>query len=69
MIRDLAISLATGAVVFAFLCGVAFAHQSPDCAYIRAQVKEHGKLKAYAWALANGYTPSEIARIRKQCGV
>ena len=69
MIRDLAAALAAGAIVFAFLCFAAFAHPSPDCAYIRAQVKEHGKIKAIAWALAQGYTPSEIARIRKQCGV
>lgn len=69
MMADLLKALAGGAVVFVMLCGLAFAHQSPDCAYIRAQVKEHGKIKAYAWALANGYTPSEIARIRKQCGV
>jgi hypothetical protein len=69
MLSDLLKALAGGALVFAFLCGVAFAHPSPDCQYIRAQVKEHGKIKAIAWALANGYSPSEIARIRKVCGV
>jgi hypothetical protein len=69
MIRDLAISSAVGALFFVLLTSYAFAHQSPDCAYIRAQVKEHGKIKAIAWALSQGYSPSEIARIRKQCGV
>lgn len=43
--------------------------QPVDCAEVRAKVKEHGKVKAYAWALAAGYSPAEIARIRKQCGV
>ena len=40
-----------------------------DCAMVRAQVAQHGKIKAIAWALANGYTPSEISRIRKACRV
>jgi hypothetical protein len=69
MLCDLLKALAGGALVSLWLCGVAFAHQSPDCTYIRAQVKQHGKIKAIAWALANGYSPSEIARIRKVCGV
>lgn len=69
MIRDLAISLTAGAIFFLVLSSYAFAHQPPDCTYIRAQVKEHGKIKAIAWALSQGYSPSEIARIRKQCGV
>jgi len=40
-----------------------------NCPMVRAQVKEHGKFKAYAWALANGYSPREISRIRKLCNV
>lgn len=62
------VALATLAT-FLFLCGVAFANQTPDCSYIKEQVKEHGKIKAYAWALASGYTPRDIARIRKLCNV
>lgn len=41
----------------------------PDCEMVRAQVAQHGKIAAYAWALANGYTPREISRIRKACGI
>lgn len=40
-----------------------------NCAEVRAKVAEHGKVRAYAWALANGYSLKDIARIRKQCGV
>ena len=62
-------SLLGGAFVFALLCRLAFANDAPDCAMIREKVKEHGRVAAYAWALANGYSPKDIARIRKQCGV
>ena len=48
---------------------VAIASEAYDCAMIREKVKEHGRVAAYAWALANGYSPKDIARIRKQCGV
>ncbi|ANW00697.1 hypothetical protein [Bradyrhizobium icense] len=40
-----------------------------DCHMIRAHIAQHGKLAAYAWAIANGYSPKDIARIRKVCGV
>ena len=43
--------------------------QPVDCAEVRAKVKEHGKVVAYAWALAQGLSPKDIARIRRQCGV
>lgn len=69
MIPDLFKPLIGGAFVFAVLCGLAFANDAPDCAMIREKVKEHGRVAAYAWALANGYSPKDIARIRKQCGV
>ncbi len=42
---------------------------TPDCPSIRSLVAEHGKIAAYAWALANGYSPKEITRIRKVCGI
>ena len=45
------------------------ADQSVDCAQVKAMVSHHGKVAAYAWALANGYTVKEISRIRKQCGI
>lgn len=69
MIGDGVKALVGAAIVFVFLYGVAFAHPHVDCDMIRSQVKEHGKIKAYAWALANGYSPKEITRIRKACGV
>lgn len=40
-----------------------------DCDQVKALVKHHGKVTAYAWAVANGYTPKEISRIRKLCGI
>ena len=60
---------AFAAATFLLLCAVAFAEGQPDCAVIRAKIAEHGKLAVYAWALANGYSPKEIARVRKVCGV
>lgn len=39
------------------------------CPDVRAKVAEHGKVYAYAWAMANGYSPKEISQIRKICGV
>lgn len=42
---------------------------SVDCEMVRAKVKEIGRLEAYALAIANGYSPKEISRIRKMCGV
>jgi hypothetical protein len=29
----------------------------PDCTMVRSLVAQHGKIAAYAWALANGYSP------------
>lgn len=40
-----------------------------DCELIRARVAEYGKIRAYGWALANGYSLKEISRIRKMCGL
>lgn len=40
-----------------------------ECEQIRALVGQHGKVTAYAWALSHGYSPKEIARIRRICGV
>lgn len=40
-----------------------------DCNAVRAQVAEHGRAKAIQWALSQGYSWSDIWRIRKQCGV
>jgi hypothetical protein len=40
-----------------------------DCDQVKAMVSQHGKIAAYTWALANGYSPKEISRIRKVCGI
>lgn len=69
MVSDILKSLAGGAVVFVMLYSLAFANDTPDCNMIRAKVKEHGKIAVYAWAISQGYSPKEISRIRKQCGV
>lgn len=45
------------------------AEQPVDCETIRSYVALHGKIKSYAWALSQGYSPKEISRIRKQCGI
>lgn len=57
--------------LFVMIAAAAFAEDAPpiDCAMVRAKVAEHGKLAVYAWALAHGYTPREITRIRRKCGV
>lgn len=70
MNRDDYISVAFGGVLaLLFLCSVAFAHPHVDCEMVRDQVRTHGKIKAYAWAISQGYSPKEISRIRKACGV
>lgn len=53
------------------VCGsAALAADMPvDCAVVRLQVAEHGTAKAIAWARQQGYSWSEIWRIRKQCGL
>lgn len=43
--------------------------QPVDCEIIRAYVAQHGRVVAYAKALAHGLSPKEISRIRKQCGI
>ncbi len=40
-----------------------------ECAQIKAMVAQHGKIAAYTWALAHGYSPNQISRIRKVCGI
>lgn len=40
-----------------------------DCAVVRSHVAEHGRAKAIAWARQQGYSWSEIWRIKRQCGV
>lgn len=47
----------------------AIASEAYACAFIREKVKEHGRIAAYAWAISQGYSPKDIARIRKICGV
>lgn len=38
-----------------------------DCALIRAYVAEHGKAKAIAWALRNGFSWREIREAAAKC--
>jgi hypothetical protein len=40
-----------------------------DCQTVRAYVAQHGIVVAYARALAAGYSPAEIRKVRKRCGV
>lgn len=68
MIRDAITSLAAGAVVFVFLCSLAFANDAKpplNCEAIRIAVAEHGKVKAVRWAREQGYSWKEIAEARR----
>ena len=40
-----------------------------DCQTVRAYVAQHGIVVAYARALAAGYSPAEIRKVRKRCNV
>ena len=40
-----------------------------DCATVRAYVAQHGIVVAYARALAAGYSPAEIRKVRRRCQV
>ncbi len=41
----------------------------PDCQTVRAYVAQHGIVVAYARALAAGYSPAEIRKVRRRCQV
>ena len=40
-----------------------------DCTTVRAYVAQHGIVVTYARALAAGYSPAEIRKVRKRCNV
>ena len=40
-----------------------------DCQTVRTYVAQHGIVVAYARALAAGYSPAEIRKVRKRCNV
>jgi len=40
-----------------------------DCQTVRAYVAQHGIVVAYARALAAGYSPAEIRKVRRRCSV
>jgi len=40
-----------------------------DCQTVRAYVAQHGIVVAYARALAAGYSPAEIRKVRRRCQV
>lgn len=66
MSRAFIIPLAAAAVLIA-TCTRSRAADLPniDCAVIRSYVAEHGKAKALAWALQNGYSWKDIQQARK----
>lgn len=67
---DRTVFLHAGIIAFLIvMAAAAFAHPHVDCEMVRDQVRTHGKIKAYAWAISQGYSPKEISRIRKACGV
>lgn len=41
----------------------------PDCQTVRAYIAQHGIIVAYARALAAGYSPAEIRKVRRRCQV
>lgn len=55
------------ALVLVAVCARARAADVPviDCVLVRAMVAEHGKARALAWAIENGYRWREIRAARK----
>lgn len=68
--RGLIVLLFAAAVLLA-VCVRARAGDRPqlDCATVRAYVAQHGIVVAYARALAAGYSPAEIRKVRRRCQV
>jgi hypothetical protein len=60
---------AAAAALLMATCIKARADRPVDCTQVRYLVAHYGRVAAYSWALANGYSPKEISRIRKMCGV
>lgn len=68
MNRDDWRSLAVMIAIALLICctGAAWAgEQRIDCATVRAKFAEYGKLTALAWAVAHGYTATQIREARK----
>jgi hypothetical protein len=55
--------------LFVVFAGAALAHDNYDCATIRTLVAQHGKIRAIHWAREQGYSWSDIWRVRKVCRV
>ncbi len=55
------------AALLIFVCAHARAADAPqvDCALVRAMVAEHGKARALAWAIEQGYSWALIREARK----
>ena len=58
-------------VILLTVCVRARADDRPhlDCQTVRAYVAQHGIVVAYARALAAGYSPAEIRKVRRRCQV
>ena len=67
MTRDDYKAIAGGVLfIYLMLCGVALAADQPiDCNLVRQYVAQHGKAKALAWAVREGYNWREIQMARK----
>ncbi len=65
------IVLALAIVALVAACSHARADDKPplDCTTVRAYVAQHGIVVAYARALAAGYSPAEIRKVRRRCQV
>jgi len=68
--RGLIVLILATAILLA-VCVRARADDKPplDCATVRAYVAQHGIVVAYARALAAGYSPAEIRKVRRRCQV
>jgi len=65
-LRGLLVPLLAGLILIAIGCHARAADKPQiDCALVRQYVAEHGKARALAWAIENGYSWAQIREARR----